>query len=137
MNAKNILYLLLYVVISYVCILTSCKTTGNAGEISREHTARINELENRVIDYERRIEQASIDVGIIRERASKIEDGIDRIAYLFGEYDRIVRELLRESYYSRSTQQNDVEVVDNRVVNTDTVILDKNSDQNNEDISEN
>lgn len=102
MNEKNIVFF--SVICVFVFCFSSCTTTRNSGDISREHTARINELENRVIDYERRIEQASIDIGIIRERAGEIEDRIDRLTYLFGEYDRIVRELLGESYFTESTQ---------------------------------
>ena len=66
-----------------------------------EHNNRVAELERTVDDLTGRIERHGvevrsiiIEVGDIRARASSITSATDRLAYLFGEYERIVYELL-------------------------------------------
>jgi len=81
--------------------ITGCRTVAVADTDVLEHQRRIATLEARVIDYERRIAEYNSLVGgtiqrleIIRRRADSITDRIDRIIYLFEEYDREVNRLI-------------------------------------------
>jgi chromosome segregation ATPase len=69
-----------------------------------EHQRRIAELENRVTDYERRLgEYDSLIRGTkqrleaIRTRADSFADRVDRITFLFDEYEREVQRIIDES----------------------------------------
>jgi len=81
--------------------VTGCRTVGIAALGSLEHQGRIAELERRDVDYERRLgEYDSLVEGTverleaIRIRADSVTDRVDRIIFLFEEYDREVNRLI-------------------------------------------
>jgi len=81
-----------------------CTTTGQPTDNSViEHQRRIVELESRVRDYEERLGQYdSLITGTqsrleaVRRRADSITDRVDRLIFLFSEYEREVQRLLDE-----------------------------------------
>ena len=81
--------------------VTGCRTVAVADLDSLEHQRRIAELERRVVDYERRLAEYDSLIGgtverleAVRSRANGITDRIDRIIFLFEEYDREVNRLI-------------------------------------------
>lgn len=102
------------IIICFVHIyLTGCQSSGKPVDNSIiEHQRRITELEGRVNDYERRLaEYDNLITGTqsrleaIRARADSFTDRIDRIIFLFSEYEREVQRLLDEGNSIRSQDQ--------------------------------
>jgi len=87
--------------IVFIFNFTGCRTIAITDTDVLEHQRRIADLERRVIDYERRIAEYDSLVGgtverlaAIRERANSITDRVDRIIFLFDEYEREVNRLI-------------------------------------------
>jgi len=101
---KPFYFIAVFIAVLYV---TGCATTRVAADESVfEHQRRIAELEGRVLDYERRISEFDNLIGgtvsrleAIRSRAVGIPDRIDRIVFLFDEYEREIERLIRENNY--------------------------------------
>ena len=86
---------------SIIIQFTGCRTVPVADLDSLEYQRRIAALEARIVDYESRLRQYDSLVGgtverleVIRGRANSITDRIDRIIFLFEEYDREVNRLI-------------------------------------------
>jgi CHASE3 domain sensor protein len=84
-----------------IIFFTSCRTIAVTDDAVLEHQRRIAALEGRIVDYERRISEYDQLVGgtverleIIRARANSITDRVDRIIFLFEEYEREVNNLI-------------------------------------------
>jgi hypothetical protein len=100
MNEK--IKLICFITVCAVAIfITGCRTVPVADTGSLEHQRRIATLEARIVDYERRIAEYDSLIGgtverleAIRSRANSITDRIDRIIFLFEEYDREVNRLI-------------------------------------------
>lgn len=119
---KNIRYIIFINILCFSIICASCiSTKTNTEPTILEYQRRISELENTNKELTRRIDSATNRLssitgnlsGItdelgefsnrsteriedIRGRASKISDSIDRVIYLFGEYESEVDRLLKE-----------------------------------------
>lgn len=96
-------------IIMFAALFTGCKTTGKidtdqgrdyyyAGELK----ATAEELDRLVVDSTNRIEN-------IRRTSKDIEDGIDKLIYLFGEYDSEVERILGEVAKERDKIKNSYE----------------------------
>ena len=95
----------LLIVLFFICII-GCRTNQQQPVII--NTGGIATLEAGIDDYERRLREygsiiraydgITVDtierIRDIRERADKITDRVDRVIYLFEEYDREVSKLL-------------------------------------------
>jgi hypothetical protein len=91
----------LAILVCLVTVLTGCRTTPVPDLDSLEYQRRIATLEARVVDYERRLAEYDNLVGgtiqrleVIRSRADGITDRVDRLIFLFEEYDREVNRLI-------------------------------------------
>jgi hypothetical protein len=88
----------------YSICLTRCGTVRKpVDESVLNHQARIIELENvnhalteRLGQYDSLIAGTVTRLEAVRERSVGIRDTADRIAYLFGEYERAVQQLIHQ-----------------------------------------
>ena len=86
-------------VIMYSCIFTGCKTTDIARdntELIIANTRAVQQLENTVTALNEVLGRSSERIDSIREQSLGITDGIEKLEYLFGQYEREVIELLKE-----------------------------------------
>jgi len=105
MNEKTIALLFNVVFLVFSTFTSGCKTTGTITvSDSLEHQRRIAELETRISDYESRLRQYDSLISgtqsrleIIRARADSIADRIDRLIFLFEQYEREVQRLIDEN----------------------------------------
>ena len=114
MDNRNPIFIFVY----YICTIILClwgitgfRTAPITDQSILEHQARIAELERRVVDYERRISEYDKLVGgtlerleTIRGRADRITDRLDRIIFLFDEYEREINRLNNAYNKARGTE---------------------------------
>jgi len=98
------------IIILLAVFITGCRTVAVADIDSIEYTRRIADLERRNADYERRLSEYDSLVGgtverleAIRTRANSITDRIDRIIFLFEQYDAEVNRLINAANDNRGT----------------------------------
>lgn len=89
-----------FCVLVFILLLFSCKSTRAAGiddtAIVIANQRAIERLENTAAELGKLHTRAAIRVANIRNEAARIGDSVDRLEYLFTEYDRQVGELLAE-----------------------------------------
>jgi len=92
------------VILAIALVLGSCHSTGgvSSGAII-EHQRRVIELENtnrqfaeRLARYDNLVNDTISRLEAVRGRAGSIKGAADRIEYLFGEYERIVYEIINQ-----------------------------------------
>lgn len=146
-NKKNFIFILSWIILCTIVLSGCVSNRGSNSDFDSnviDHTRRIAELESENKRLTGIIDSASDRVSIIltdsteritdiRSRSSEISDSVDRIIYLFGEYDKEVQRLLREFDQVRSqieiSQQNNVDI--------DLDLCSNDSSQNNSNDSKN
>ena len=104
MNEKNIKCFICGFVILFSFYVSGCKTVGSITDNAiLEYQRRIDELENtnralaeRIGQYDTLVARTVSRLETVRERAAGIADSVERIEYLFSEYERTVQQLIHE-----------------------------------------
>lgn len=80
---KNTVIIILFLFIPLTFAFSSCRTTraGQLGDIRNDYTYIAGQLESSVQNFDR-------DIGLAISRSRDIEDTVEQLEYLFGEYEQ-------------------------------------------------
>ena len=86
-------------VVLFVSLFAGCATTGfqrSDAELIAANSRAAGRLESTVEELDGTIENSRERIELVTRASEKIESGIDRLEYLFSEYEREVSKLLAE-----------------------------------------
>lgn len=92
-------FMLVLALLLFLLCVTACATAANVDRTVLEHQQQIDRLEEELRNRDRAIESAVKDIRELTSRSSSMEDSIDAVIQLFGEYQRRVDRMLSDYYY--------------------------------------
>lgn len=104
--------------ICWLLLLGGCKsTTVTNGDIIGANSQQFGRIESTVETIDRIVNNSRERISVITESSRKITDGIERLEYLFNEYDsetnRIINDLIRERDSLKAYLENNVDINSN------------------------
>lgn len=92
-------FILILALFLFLLCITACATAANTDRAVLEHQQQIDRLEEELRNRDRAIESAVEDIRELTSRSSSMENTIDAVIQLFGEYQRRVDRMLSDYYY--------------------------------------
>ena len=122
MSHKKIIYCTAVMLCMFICMCTGCASKPGAGASSDviEYQRKLSELESTIRNYETAFDDTVRALRALRDRSEDMGTTIDGTIELFGQYQQLVEQLIR----NYNTLRNEVK----DTVSCTGCIIDSNSD---------
>ena len=112
MNVKKNIFIISFIILSFIFI--GCCTTRTTADTIATNQRAIGRLESTAETIDGIINSSADRIRDVTERSKQMEDAVDRIIYLFGEYDkenrRIIDQLVEERDILKSYIKDNVDI---------------------------